>query len=50
MPQGSDSDREKVVDLAEMRLRLRPPEPGTLAATLKNINDAFAPIGKHLNG
>jgi hypothetical protein len=34
---------EKVVDLAAARARLRPPEPGSLASSLKIIAEAFPP-------
>lgn len=35
--------REKVVSFADARARLRPPEPGSLAVKMQDIDDAFRP-------
>jgi hypothetical protein len=37
----SPVERSDVIDLAAMRQKLRPPVPGSLAATLKQIDDLF---------
>jgi hypothetical protein len=44
----------KIIDIALARAVLRPPEPGSLAATLQNIETAFSEarrqLANHTNG
>ena len=50
MPLAPDPKPATVVIISEARKRLRPPESGSLAATLKNIEDVFAKREDKSNG
>ena len=44
MDMKTPDQAQNAVDINTERRRLRPPAPGSLAATLQNIDDAFKPM------